>query len=68
VNCVAPGYTDTGMVAALPGSVLEQYVSQISVGRLGRSDEVARVVRFLADDGASYVSGDVIPVNGGLET
>ena len=68
MNCVAPGYTDTGMVAALPGSVLEQYVSQISVGRLGRPDEVARVVRFLADDGASYVSGAVIPVNGGLET
>jgi NAD(P)-dependent dehydrogenase (short-subunit alcohol dehydrogenase family) len=46
VNCVAPGYTGTGMVAALPGSVLEQYVAQISVGRLGRPDEVARVVRF----------------------
>ena len=67
VNCVAPGYTDTDMVAAIPSSVLEQYLSQIPVGRLGRPDEVARVVRFLADDDASYITGAVIPVNGGLE-
>jgi acetoacetyl-CoA reductase len=67
VNCVAPGYTDTDMVTAIPSSVLEQYVSQIPVGRLGRPDEVARVVRFLADDDASYITGAVIPVNGGLE-
>jgi NAD(P)-dependent dehydrogenase (short-subunit alcohol dehydrogenase family) len=64
---VAPGYTDTDMVAAIPSSVLEQYLSQIPVGRLGRPDEVARVVRFLADDDASYITGAVIPVNGGLE-
>jgi NAD(P)-dependent dehydrogenase (short-subunit alcohol dehydrogenase family) len=67
VNCVAPGYTDTDMIAAIPGNVLEQYVSRIPVGRLGRPEEVARVVRFLAEDDASYITGAVIPVNGGLE-
>jgi acetoacetyl-CoA reductase len=67
VNCVAPGYTDTDMIAAIPGNVLERYVSQIPVGRLGRPEEVARVVHFLAEDDASYITGAVIPVNGGLE-
>lgn len=67
VNCVAPGYTDTDMVAAVPSDVLEQYLSKIPVGRLGRPDEVARVVQFLAADHASYITGAVIPVNGGLE-
>ncbi len=67
VNCVAPGYTDTDMVAAVPSNVLEQYVSKIPVGRLGRPEEVARVVHFLAEDDASYITGAVIPVNGGLE-
>ena len=67
MNCVAPGYTDTDMIAAIPGNVLERYVSQIPVGRLGRPEEVARVVHFLAEDDASYITGAVIPVNGGLE-
>jgi acetoacetyl-CoA reductase len=67
VNCVAPGYTDTDMVAAVPGDVLERYISLIPVGRLGRPDEVARVVHFLAEDDASYITGALIPVNGGLE-
>src|ERR1700736_5397358 len=67
VNCVAPGYTDTDMIAAVPSNVLEQYVSKIPVRRLGRPEEVARVVHFLAEDEASYITGAVIPVNGGLE-
>ncbi len=67
VNCVAPGYTDTDMIAAVPGNVLERYVSQIPVGRVGRPEEVARAVHFLAEDDASYITGAVIPVNGGLE-
>jgi acetoacetyl-CoA reductase len=67
VNCVAPGYTDTDMVSEVPSEVLERYVSLIPVGRLGRPDEVARVVRFLAEDDAAYITGALIPVNGGLE-
>lgn len=67
VNCVAPGYIDTDMVARVPQDVLAQYVTQIPVGRLGRPDEVAQVVRFLAADEAAYITGAVLPVNGGLE-
>jgi acetoacetyl-CoA reductase len=67
VNCVAPGYTDTDMLAAVPSDVLARYVSKIPVGRLGRPDEVARVVHFLAEDDAAYITGALIPVNGGLE-
>ncbi len=67
MNCVAPGYPNTDMVAAVPSSVLEQYVSQIPVGRLGQPEEVARVVHFLAEDDASYITSAVLPANGGLE-
>ena len=67
VNCVAPGYTDTEMVAAVPKDVLEKVVATIPVGRLGESREIARAVRFLVDDDAGYITGSVISVNGGLE-
>ena len=67
VNCVAPGYTDTEMVAAVPKDVLERVVATIPVGRLGEAREIARAVRFLVDDDAGYITGSVISVNGGLE-
>jgi acetoacetyl-CoA reductase len=67
VNCVAPGYTDTEMVAAIPKDVLAKAVAAIPVGRLGHAREVARAVRFLVDDDAGYITGSVISVNGGLE-
>jgi acetoacetyl-CoA reductase len=67
VNCVAPGYTDTEMVAAVPKDVLEKVVATIPVGRLGHAREIARAVRFLTDDDAGYITGSVISVNGGLE-
>jgi acetoacetyl-CoA reductase len=67
VNCVAPGYTDTEMVAAVPKEVLDKVVATIPVGRLGHSREIARAVRFLLDDDAGYITGSVISVNGGLE-
>lgn len=67
VNCVAPGYTDTEMVAAVPKDVLDKVVATIPVGRLGESREIARAVRFLLDDDAGYITGSVISVNGGLE-
>jgi len=53
--------------AGIPGDVLARYVSQVPVGRIGRPEEVARAVHFLAEDDASYITGAVIPVNGGLE-
>src|SRR5438067_2103186 len=67
VNCVAPGYTETEMLAAVPQHVLDRLVEGIPVRRLGRPEEVARAVLFLVDDEASYITGAVIPVNGGVE-
>ena len=67
VNCVAPGFVDTDMVAAVPAEVLETVVARIPVGRLGQASEIARAVRFLIDDEAGYITGAVLDVNGGLE-
>ncbi len=66
VNCVAPGYIETDMVAGVPEKVLEKIVSGIPMRRLGRPDEVARVVEFLADPESEYITGQVYSVNGGL--
>ena len=66
VNAVAPGLIETDMAAALSGSMREAYVGQIPLKRIGTAHEVADVVRFLASEGASYVTGQVIHVNGGL--
>jgi len=65
VNCIAPGYIDTDMVAAVPEKVLEGIVSQIPVGRLGKADEIAKCVAFLASDGAAFITGATLTVNGG---
>ena len=66
VNCVAPGYIETDMVAGVPEKVLDKIVSGIPLKRLGRPDEVARVVEFLADPESEYITGQVYSVNGGL--
>jgi acetoacetyl-CoA reductase len=67
VNVVAPGFIETEMVAAMPQSVLDAVVAQIPQGRLGRPDEVARVVQFLLEDESSYITGAVYTINGGLD-
>ncbi len=66
VNAVAPGLVETDLTAPLSGEAREQYIGQIPLKRMGTPAEVAEVVRFLASDGASYITGQVIHVNGGL--
>ena len=65
VNCVAPGYIDTEMMAAVPANVLEKIVASIPVGRLGHADEIAACVAFLAREDASFTTGSTVTVNGG---
>lgn len=65
VNSVAPGYCRTAMVMAVPEAVREQIVAQVPVGRLGEPREIARTVAFLSDDDAGYITGALVPVNGG---
>lgn len=65
VNCIAPGYIDTEMVAAVPEKVLEGIIAQIPVGRLGRPEEIAKCVAFLASDDAAFITGATLNANGG---
>ncbi|HTR84189.1 MAG TPA: acetoacetyl-CoA reductase [Reyranella sp.] len=65
VNAIAPGYTDTDMVSAVPANVLEKIVAKIPVGRLGKADEIARGVLFLVADDAGFITGSTISINGG---
>ena len=67
VNCVTPGFIDTEMVAAVPKEVLDRVVASIPMRRLGHPDEIAHAVRFLLQDGAGYITGSVLSVNGGME-
>jgi acetoacetyl-CoA reductase len=65
VNAIAPGYTDTDMVSAVPAAVLEKIVAKIPVGRLGKADEIARGVLFLVADDAGFITGSTLSINGG---
>jgi len=65
VNAVAPGYTMTDMVAAVPQDILQKITAQIPVGRLGRPDEIARAVAFLAREDAGFITGATLTINGG---
>jgi acetoacetyl-CoA reductase/3-oxoacyl-[acyl-carrier protein] reductase len=67
VNAVAPGYISTEMVQAVPEKVLDKIKGNIPLGRLGRPEEVARVVEFLCEDDSSYITGQVFAINGGME-
>jgi NAD(P)-dependent dehydrogenase (short-subunit alcohol dehydrogenase family) len=67
VNAVAPGFTETEMLEAVPEKVLDKIRAQIPLRRLGRPEEIARVVHFLAADASSYITGQVWSVNGGMD-
>jgi 3-oxoacyl-[acyl-carrier protein] reductase len=65
-NAVAPGYVATDMTAALPPTAAKELEARIPLGRLGTVEDVAGVVKFLASPAAGYVTGQVIPVDGGM--
>ena len=65
VNVIAPGYIDTDMVAAVPEKALEGIIASIPVGRLGKAEEIAGAVLYLASDGAAFVTGSTLTINGG---
>ena len=65
-NVVAPGFIETDMTAALGEDLVKKYAEQIPLGRFGSVDDVAGTVEFLTSDAASYITGAVIPVDGGL--
>ncbi len=66
VNAVAPGFIETEMTANLPEKAREAFLTQIPLGRAGQPEDVARVVKFLVSDDASYITGQVIHLNGGM--
>jgi len=66
VNCVAPGFIDTEMTQAIPEDVKTGILAQIPLGRMGTAEDVANAALFLSSDEASYITGHVISVNGGM--
>jgi len=68
VNAIAPGFIDTSMTSSLPEDHKSLLTAQIPLGRLGKVDEIAQVVLFLASDGGSYITAQTLHVNGGMYT
>lgn len=66
VNTVSPGYIETAMTSAMPEQVLQAIVSAVPVGRMGKPEEIALTVSWLADERNAYTTGANIPVNGGM--
>jgi len=66
VNAIAPGFIDTDMTAGLPQEWKEKLLAAIPLGRLGRPEDVAAAVRFLASEEAGYITGQVLNINGGM--
>lgn len=66
VNAIAPGYADTAMVEAVPDEIMTTILKQVPLGRLADLEEIGRAVAFLASEGAGFIIGATLPVNGGL--
>lgn len=65
VNAIAPGYTDTAMVAAVRPDIRERIVAGVPVGRLGKPEEVAAAIAYLVSDAAAFITGETLSINGG---
>lgn len=65
VNAIAPGYTDTALVAAVRPEVLEKIVAAVPVGRLAKPEEIARGIAYLVSDDAGFITGETLSINGG---
>jgi 3-oxoacyl-[acyl-carrier protein] reductase len=68
VNAISPGFIETDITNELPEEIRKQYIDKIPMGRFGRPEDIAGVVAFLTSDEASYITGEVIRVNGGIYT
>ena len=66
VNVVAPGYVETDMTKGLPEELKQRIMAAVPLGRLGTGEDIAAAVKFLASDEASYITGQVLGVNGGM--
>lgn len=66
VNCVAPGAVDTSMLDVIPKENIDYYLEEVPFGRMARPEEIANLVTFLLDEKASYITGQVISINGGF--
>jgi 3-oxoacyl-[acyl-carrier protein] reductase len=66
-NCVAPGFVRTDMLAEVPDRVKENILDRIPLGRFAEVDDIVGMVRFLASEESSYMTGQVLGVNGGME-
>ena len=66
VNAVAPGFIETDMTAAMDEGIKQKAVEMIPVGRIGQAQDIAEAVAFLAGDGAAYITGQVLCVDGGM--
>jgi len=66
VNAICPGFIATDMTAALPEKAREEYSNSVALGRFGSPEDVANLVTFLLSDASSYITGEVIKIDGGL--
>jgi len=66
INAIAPGFIETSMIKSVPEKVMDKILGKIPLGRLGKPEEVAKLVYFLSSDDVSYITGQVININGGL--
>lgn len=65
INAVAPGYVDTPILSQVPADMKEAMANQMPIGRLGRDDEIANLIVYLLSEKASFITGAVIPIDGG---